>query len=128
MKMGKALNLDLLEFFVREAAQELDLLLDAIQYAQDGTRREGAVRLDDEPLYWPLEEEALAASLEDAYHHLNFAWNGRFKTLREADAQFDLNEKFPRPRDKCGRFAKFWPKSLIRKNKRKRNVVKAQMT
>ncbi len=118
MKMGKALNLDLLEFHVREAAQELDLLLDAIQYAKDGTRREGAV--GDEPLYWPLEEGALAALLEHAYHHLNFAWNGRFKTMREADAQFDLNEKFPRPRDKCGRFAKFWQKSLIKKNKRKR--------
>ena len=43
--MGKALNLDLLEFHVREAAQELDLLLDAIQYAKggvhgtDGSRR-----------------------------------------------------------------------------------------
>ena len=120
------MNLDLLEFHVREAAQELDLLLDAIQYAKDGTRREGAV--GDEPLHWPLQEEALAASLEHAYHHLNFAWNGRFKTMREADAQFDRNEKFPRPRDKCGWFAKFWPKSLIRKSKRKRRAAEAQMT
>ncbi len=111
--MGKALNLNLLEFHVREAAQELDLLLDTIQYAQDGTRREGTVRLGDEPLYWPLEEGALAASLEHAYHHLNFAWNGRFNTMREADAQFGRNEKFPRPREKCGWFAKFWPKSLL---------------
>ena len=102
--MGKALNLDLLEFHVREAAQELDLLLDAIQYAKDGTRREGAV--GDEPLYWPLREETLAASLEHAYHHLNFAWNGRFKTMQEADAQFDQNEKFPRPRDAGDWFAK----------------------
>lgn len=54
--MKRKLNLDLLEFHVREAAQELDLLLDAIQSAQNGTRREGAVRLGDEPLYWPLEE------------------------------------------------------------------------
>ena len=113
--MKKSLNLNLLEFHVREAAQELDLLLDAIQYAKDGTRREGAV--GDEPLHWPLREEALAASLEHAYHHLNFAWNGRFKTMREADAQFDWNEKFPRPRDKCGLFAKFWPKSLLRGGK-----------
>ena len=104
----RSLNLDLLEFHVREAAQELDLLLDAIQCAKDGTRREGAV--GDEPLYWPLQEGALAASLEHAYHHLNFAWNGRFKTMQEADAQFDRNEKFPRPHGTGGWFAKFWPK------------------
>ena len=109
--MKKSLNLNLLEFHVREAAQELDLLLDAIQYAKDGTRRKSAV--GDEPLHWPFREETLAALLEHAYHHLNFAWNGRFKTMREADAQFDRNEKFPRPREKCGWFAKFWPKSLL---------------
>ncbi len=124
--MKKSLNLDLLEFHIREAAQELDLLLDAIQYEKDGTRRECAV--GDEPLHWPLREEALAASLEHAYHHLNFAWNGRFKTILEADAQFDWNEKFPRPRDTGGWFAKFWPKSLIRKSKRKRRAAEAQMT
>ena len=110
--MKKSLNLDLLEFHVREAAQELDLLLDAIQCAQDGTRREGAI--GDEPLHWPLRENVLAASLEHAYHHLNFAWNGRFKTMQEANAQFDRNEKFPRPRDAGDWFAKFWPKSLLR--------------
>ena len=115
--MKRSLNLDLLEFHVREATQELDLLQDAIQYAKDGTRREGDV--GDEPLRWPLREGALAASLEHAYHHLNFAWNGRFKTMREADTQFDRNEKFPRPRDSVGWFAKFWPKTLIRKSKRK---------
>ena len=58
-----SLNLDLLEFHVREATQELDLLQDAIQYARDGTRREGDV--GDEPLRWPLREGALAASLEN---------------------------------------------------------------
>ena len=57
-----SLNLDLLEFHVREATQELDLLQDAIQYARDGTRRKGAV--GDEPLRWPLQEGALAVSLE----------------------------------------------------------------
>ena len=122
----RSLSLDLLEFHVREAAQELDLLLDAIQYAKDGTRRDGAV--GDEPLHWPLQEEALAASLEHAYHHLNFAWNGRFKTMRDADAQFGRNEKFPRPRGAVGWFAKFWPKTLIRKRQRKRSVAEAQMT
>ena len=116
-RMKKSLNLDLLEFHVREAAQELDLLLDAIQYAKDGTRREGAV--GDEPLYLPLREGALAAALEHAYHHLNFAWNGRFKTMREADAQFDRNEKFPRPREGSGWFAKFWPKAMLKQFGRK---------
>ena len=119
----KSLNLDLLEFHVREAVQELDLLLDSIQYAKDGTRREGAG--GDEPLHWPLREGALAGSLEHAYHHLNFAWNGRFKTMREADAQFDRNEKFPYPHGAVGWFAKFWPKTLIRKRQRKRSVAEA---
>ena len=114
--MGKRLNFDLLEFHVCEAAQELGLLQDAIQYAKNGTRREGAI--GDKPLFCPMEEGMLAASLEHAYHHLNFAWNGRFKTMQEADAQFDRNEKFPRPRDVGCWFAKFWPKSLIRKSKR----------
>ena len=50
--MKKSLNLDLLEFHIREAAQELDLLLDAVQHARDGTLREGDV--GDEPLRWPL--------------------------------------------------------------------------
>ena len=124
--MKRLLNLDLLEFHVREATQELYLLQDAIQYAKDGTRREGAV--GDEPSHWPLREGALAASLEHAYHHLNFAWNGRFKTMREADAQFDWNEKFPRPHGAVGWFAKFWSRSLIRKRQRKRSAAEAQMT
>ena len=93
-----------------EAAQELDLLLDAIQYAKERTCRKGAV--GDEPLHWPLQEGALAVSLEHAYHHLNFAWNGRFKTMEGADAQFARNEKFPRPCGAVGWFVKFWPKSF----------------
>ncbi len=52
----------------------------------------------------------VTASLEHAYHHLNFAWNGRFKTMLEADAQFGRNERFPRPHGAVGWFAKFWPK------------------
>ena len=124
--MKRSLNLDLLEFHVREATQELYLLQDAIQYAKDGTRREGAV--GDEPLHWPLREGAIAASIEHAYHHLNFAWNGRFKTMQEADAQFNRNEKCPRPHGAVGWFAKFWPRSLIRKRQRKRSASEAQMT
>ncbi|MBR6587547.1 MAG: hypothetical protein IKK82_09010 [Kiritimatiellae bacterium] len=124
--MKRSLNLDLLEFHVREATQELYLLQDAIQYAKDGTRREGAV--GDGPVHWPLREGAIAASIEHAYHHLNFAWNGRFKTMQEADAQFNRNEKFPRPHGAVGWFAKFWPRSLIRKRQRKRSASEAQMT
>lgn len=52
--MKRSLNLDLREFHVREATQELYLLQDVIQYAKDGTRREGAV--GEEPLHWPLRE------------------------------------------------------------------------
>ena len=50
------------------------------------------------------------------------------KTMREADAQFDWNEKFPRPHGTGGWFAKFWPRSLIRKRQRKRSAAEAQMT
>ena len=124
--MKRSLNLDLLEFHVREATQELYLLQDAIKYAKDGTRREGAV--GDGPVHWPLREGAIAASIEHAYHHLNFAWNGRFKTMQEADAQFNRNEKFPRPHGAVGWFARFWPRSLIRKRQRKRSASEAQMT
>ncbi len=49
------------------------------------------------------------------------------EATQEADAQFDRNEKFPRPRDSVGWFAKFWPKTLIRKSKRKSGVAEAQM-
>lgn len=108
------INYDLLEFHVCEASQELDLFLDSIRHARNELGHENAV--GNEPLYFPLHESALAASLEHAYHHLNFAWNARFKTMGEADAQFSRNEKFPRPNKTFGWFAKFWPKSIMRKN------------
>ena len=50
--MKRLLNLDLLEFQVREATQELDLLQDAIQYAKDGTRRKWAVGDEPSPCRW----------------------------------------------------------------------------
>ncbi len=43
-KRKKPLNLELLEFHVREVVQELDLLMDTISYAKDGTRRKGGSR------------------------------------------------------------------------------------
>ncbi len=98
--MGKPLNLDLLEFHVREAAWELGMLMESIEYAKTGRMPKGA--RCTEPFRWPLTEGALAASLEHAYHHLNFAWNGRLKTMQEADAQFGRNEKFPRPHGAVG--------------------------
>ena len=49
----------------------------------------------------------VTASLEHVYHYLNFTWIGRFKTMRETDAQFDWNERFPRPYGAVGWFAKF---------------------
>ena len=48
--------------------------------------------------------------------------------MLEADAQFGRNEKFPRPHGAVGWFAKFWPKSLIKKSKQKRSAAEAQMT
>ena len=109
--MKKSLNMDLLEFHIREAAWELGMLMESIEYAEAGRMPKGTQC--KEPFRWPLTEGALAASLEHAYHHLNFAWNGRFKTMQEADAQFSRNEKFPRPFGPIKWFAKFWPKSLL---------------
>ena len=57
----------------------------------------------------PLEESGLGVSLEHAYHHLNFAWNVRYKDTENADRYFDRDEKFPRA------FTRFWPKCLLRR-------------
>ena len=116
--MRATVNLDLVEFHVREAAQELDRLLDAIQYAKDEAQQKSSV--GKAPLYYPLREGTFAASLEHAYHHLNFAWNARFKTMYEADAQFSRTEKFPRPKKPFDWFERFWPKSIYNKSKRRR--------
>ena len=110
--MKKSLNLDLLEFHVREAAQELETLLDSIRQAKDSARCEARC---SNLLHWPFMEGAFSVSLEHAYHHLNFAWNGRFKTMEGADAQFARNEKFPRPSGPSRHFERFWPKSLLKK-------------
>lgn len=113
--MKKKLNYELLEFHVREAAGELDSLLRRIQFMLGRQDEDGQLQTD---AFGPLTEAGFAVSLEHAYHHLNFAWNGRFKTMHEADAQFARNEKFPRSCDMHGWFAKFWPKTII-KNKRR---------
>ncbi|MBQ7252308.1 MAG: hypothetical protein IJS32_06885 [Kiritimatiellae bacterium] len=110
--MKKTLNLELLEFHVREASQELKTLLERIGAASgkggDGSRAWSK---------WPFSEGALEASLEHAYHHLNFAWNVRFKTWETADAHFDRDEKFPKA------FTRFWPKSLLKKRKRRKKTT-----
>ena len=113
--MKGQLNYDLLLFHVREASQELDALLLRIKKML-GELEEPLSEADKAILAVydrPLEEAGLNVSLEHAYHHLNFAWNGRFKTMQEADAQFSRNEKFPRPFGSIKWFAKFWPKSLL---------------
>ena len=74
--MKKSLNLELLEFHVNEAMQELETLLDSIRQAKDSARCEDKC---SNLLHWPLTEGAFSVSLEHAYHHLNFAWNGRSK-------------------------------------------------
>ncbi len=113
--MKDELNYELLEFHVREATTELNSLLSRIWFMQDRQDEEGQLLTD---AFEPLTEEGFAVSLEHAYHHLNFAWNGRFKTMHEADAQFARNEKFPRPNKTSGWFAKFWPKSMFKENMR----------
>ena len=109
MKKHKC-NLDLLWFHVNEAKEELESLLRDIRCAQ-GEKPEG----DDMCLLPPqgFTEEHLAGSLSHAYHHLNFAWNGRNKTMLEADSHFSRNEKFPR------HFVRYWPRTA--QNKRQKS-------
>ena len=60
------------------------------------------------------DEGRLCAGLAHAYHHLNFAWNGRKKTMAEADAQFSLNENFPRPSESGFCFNRYWSKRCLK--------------
>lgn len=97
-------NLDLLRFHVTEAKDELESLLSKIKNAQgeELSKAERRILVPDEFGEW-----FLSGSLAHAYHHLNFAWNGRNKTMAEADAQFSRNEKFPR------HFDRYWPRTAL---------------
>ena len=111
--MKRQLNYDLLLFHVREACQELDELLLRIKKVL-GELEEPLSEVDKAILDLydrPLEEAGLGVSFEHAYHHLNFAWNVRYKETENADAHFDRDEKSPRA------FSRFWSKSLLRKRR-----------
>ena len=114
--MKNKLNYELLEFHIREAAGELDSLLSRIQFMLGRPNKEGELQVDTRG---DLNEVGLEVSLAHAYHHMNFAWNVRNKTTKEADRDFDRDEKFPRPTERFDSFARFWPKSLMRKSRRK---------
>lgn len=106
-QMKREPNLDLLRFHVLEAKTELDELLLAIDHALgEPVARGGKWDLPDKP----FDEWMLHGSLYHVYHHLNFAWNSRFKAADQAESQFDRNEKFPRRE-----FERYWPKSVLRK-------------
>lgn len=101
--MKRQLNYELLQFHIREASAELDDLLQMIEFSMKlppGVS-EGRMNRRKER---KLEEGWLKASLEHAYHHINFAWNTRMMDFKRADAQFVRHEKFPRA------FDRFWPK------------------
>lgn len=112
--MKNNLNYELLEFHIREAAGELDSLLRRIQFMLGRLDKTDELLVD---AWGPLTEAGLEVSLAHAYHHMNFAWNVRNKTTEEADKHFDRDEKFPRPTGLFNSFARFWPKSLMRKRK-----------
>ena len=114
--MKNKLNYELLEFHIREAAGELDSLLSRIQFMLGRPDKAGKLQVD---AWGPLDEIGIEISLAHAYHHMNFAWNVRNKTTKEADKHFDRDEKFPRPTGRFDSFARLWPKSLIRERKRK---------
>lgn len=114
--MKNDLNYELLEFHIREAAEELESLLSRIQFMLGRPNKAGELQVD---VWRDLNEVGLEVSLAHAYHHMNFAWNVRNKTTKEADRNFDRDEKFPRPTGRFDSFARFWPKSLMRKSRRK---------
>ena len=114
--MKNKLNYELLESHIREAAREFDSLLSRIQFMLGRLDKAGNLQVD---AWGNLNEVGLEVSLAHAYHHMNFAWNVRNKTTKEADRNFDRDEKFPRPTERFDSFARFWSKSLIRKCKRK---------
>ena len=91
--MKNKLNYELLEFHIREAADELDSLLRRIQFMLGRLDKAGELQVD---AWGDLNEAGLEVSLVHAYHHMNFAWNVRNKTTKEADRNFDRDEKFPR--------------------------------
>lgn len=109
--MSRRLNYELLEFHVREAADELDTLMLHIKSSLGESLSEEEKGQLHTYQQQPLCEARLKVSLEHAYHHLNFAWNVRHKATKEADRHFDRDEKFPKA------FTRFWSKSLL-KNKR----------
>ena len=114
--MKRQLNFVLLLFPVREASQELDGLLLRIKKML-GELEEPLSEEDKAILHVydrPLEEGGLKVSLEHAYHHLNFAWNVRYKDTENANKHFDRDEKFPRA------FTRFWPKSFLKKRRGRR--------
>ena len=106
--MKRQLNYDLLLFHVRAASQELESLLLHIRDMLGEP-----LRKDERELLYrgELSEAGLQASLEHAYHHLNFAWNVRYKDTENADRNFDRDEKFPRA------FTRFWPKTFLKKRR-----------
>lgn len=101
--MKRQLNYELLQFHIREASAELDDLLQMIEFSiklPPGVL-EGRLNRRKER---KLEEGWLKASLEHAYHHINFAWNTRTMEPERADAKFVRHEKFPKA------FDRFWPR------------------
>ncbi len=114
--MKNKLNYELLEFHIREAAEELDSLLSRIQFMLGRPNKAGELHV---AAWGELTEASLEVSLAHAYHHMNTAWNARSKATNEADKDFGRNEKFPRPTGLFDSFARYWPNSLSGKSKTK---------
>lgn len=114
--MKKTLNYELLEFHIREAAGELDALLRRIRFMLGKPDENGILETD---AWGALTEAGLEVSIAHAYHHMNTAWNARSKATNDADKDFDRNEKFPRPTVLFDSFARYWPRAIVKKRKRK---------
>lgn len=104
-------NLRLLRFHINEARGELESMLNEIRYALGEKLEDGEKEFI---LRDGCDEGRLCAGLAHAYHHLNFAWNGRKKTMAEADSQFSLNENFPHPSESGFCFDRYWSKRCLK--------------
>ena len=68
--MKNKLNYELLERHIREAAGELNSLLNSIQFMLNRLEKAGELQVDARR---NLNEGGLEVSLAHAYHHMNFA-------------------------------------------------------
>ena len=102
--MKRELNAHTVWFNVMSAKVELECLWEDLE--EECKTRPNAFYLED------VTAGHLLASMDHAFHHLNFAWNARYGSMPavDSDTRFYANEKWPR----AARFLRFWPDRWVR--------------